>query len=98
MILNIFTVFDSKAEAYLPPFYMSSIGQAQRAFTDSVSNPEHQFGKHPEDYTLFLIGNFDDSSCAIDMHTTPVSLGTGIELSSVSQVPKVPDGSAANAA
>lgn len=60
MQLHMFTVYDSKAKAYLPPFFMGQIGQAVRAFSDCVDNAEHAFSKHPEDYTLFRCGTFDD--------------------------------------
>lgn len=65
MLLKIFTVFDQKAKAYLPPFYMQNEGMAIRALTDSVRDPEHQFGKFAEDYTLYTLGEFDDSTSII---------------------------------
>lgn len=57
--LRMFAIFDSKAAAYLPPFFLPEIGQAHRLFGDCCRNPEHEFGKHPEDYTLFILGFFD---------------------------------------
>ncbi|AXL14758.1 nonstructural protein [Microviridae sp.] len=60
MIHKIYTIYDSKAEAYLPPFFMHQQGMALRTFTDCVNDPNHAFGKHPEDYTLFNAGIFDD--------------------------------------
>lgn len=79
MLLQAFTVFDSKAEAYLPPFYMSTKGQAVRAFTDSANDPNHAFHKHPEDYTLFLVGTWDDATAFIHLEKTPVPIGKAIE-------------------
>ena len=51
---------------------------AQRAFNDCVNDAEHNFGRHPEDYTLFKIGEFDDQTAEINWET-PQSLGNGIE-------------------
>ena len=82
MILNIFTVYDEKAHAYLPPFFMPRIEQAIRVFTDCTNSEDHQFGKHPHDYTLFHSGEFDDNSCKF-LITTPKSLHNGVELVSV---------------
>lgn len=79
MIFKVFTVFDSKVEAYLQPFFMPAKGAAIRAFTEIVCDVNHAFGKHPEDYTLFEIGSFDDSNAKLDMYPTPLSLGVGIE-------------------
>ncbi len=62
---RIFTVFDEKAKAYLPPFVLAEVGMALRIFGDCVNSKDHQFGKHPHDYTLFAIGCFDDSTGTI---------------------------------
>lgn len=80
MITKMYTVYDSKAEAYLPPFYMQSTGLAMRSFEDTVKDQDHHFAKHPEDYTLFEVGTFDDQTCTIETHKTPISLAKAIEL------------------
>jgi len=78
MILNLFSVYDQKAQAYLPPFYLGQIGQATRIFTDCCNSKDHQFGAHPQDYTLFHLGEWDDNNCE---HTiaAPQLLGNGVE-------------------
>jgi hypothetical protein len=62
----IFSVRDSKAGAYLPPFFMPTRAQAERAFADCINDEKHQFGKHPEDYTFYEIGSFDDHTGKIE--------------------------------
>ena len=79
MILKMFTIYDQKARAYLPLFFLPMAAQAQRTFADTVNSSDHQFGKHPEDYTLIEIGEFDDSSAAINPHPVPETIGTGIQ-------------------
>lgn len=79
MLLKIFTVYDCKAEAYLPPFYLSAVGQALRHFADTANDASHPFGKHPADYTLFQIGQFDDQHASISMLEAKISLGTALE-------------------
>ncbi len=54
-----FTVFDTKAETFMPPFFVPSRGLAIRAFEDCINSPDHHFGQHPADYTLFALGSFD---------------------------------------
>lgn len=66
MILNIYTVFDSKANAHIAPFFMHNDEVAIRAFTQMVSDENHQFGKNPEDYYLKNIGSFDDVDGQVD--------------------------------
>lgn len=79
MIVKMYSVYDSKAEAFLPPFFMLSRGSAIRDFSDAVNDASHVFFKHREDYTLFELGSFDDSSAAFALSLTPTSLGVGIE-------------------
>lgn len=79
MIQKIFAVRDSKTEAFLQPFFMPARGAAIRGFTDAVNDPSHGMGKHPEDYTLFEIGSFDDESGALVSHPSPQSIGSGFE-------------------
>jgi hypothetical protein len=62
---SIFSVFDEKAMAYLPPFVMHREEMAMRVFSDCVNDSDHAFGKHPSDYTLFCLGGFDDGTGVI---------------------------------
>lgn len=61
MIKKVFSVYDEKSEAYLQPFYLDTVGQAIRAITDCVNDNNHAFCRHTADYTLFQLGEFDDS-------------------------------------
>lgn len=79
MILHMFTVYDSKARAYLPPFFMQSKGAAIRSFDDSVNDPASAFHKHPEDYTLMELGTYDDSKAEFDLLEAHDALGCAIE-------------------
>lgn len=62
-MLRVYTLFDSKTEAYIPPFYAKAKGDAIRQITQVVNdkNSKQDFAKYPEDFTLFEIGVFDDS-------------------------------------
>lgn len=79
MIQKIFTVFDSKAEAYGAPFVMGSRGEALRGFADAVGDSQCPYNKHPEDYTLFELGEYDTACAVITTYDTPKSLGVAIE-------------------
>lgn len=62
MIVGMYAVFDTKAGAYMPPFFMHNHAMAQRAIMGATMDKEHQFYKHPEDYTLHYLGEFDDNT------------------------------------
>lgn len=80
MKLEVFSVYDSKAQAYLPPFFLPKPAMAIRIFTECVNSPEHQFGKHPADYTLFHVGSFDDTDGDIISIDPQKNLGNGLHL------------------
>lgn len=79
---KLYTVFDEKAEAFLPPFFVPAHGLALRAFKDCVNSNDHQFGKHPADYTLFYLGTWDDVTCNFKIETRK-SLGNGVEFKEI---------------
>lgn len=91
MIYQIFTVHDQKAGAYLPPFYFTTKGQAIRAFADTCNDPAHAFSKHPEDYTLFDLGTYDDGTAGFNPHVTPISLGTALEHRQETEILHMPE-------
>lgn len=62
MKLNVYSIYDVKAGVYQRPFYAGADGEATRAFSDLVTDGEHPVGKHPEDYSLFRLGVFDDNN------------------------------------
>lgn len=79
MILQVFSIFDSKGEFFHVPFFKKTRGEAIRDFTE-LSNDSNSFvSKYPEDYTLFHIGSFADDCGKLDPVITPTSLGLAIE-------------------
>ena len=80
MSMKMFIVYDSKAEAYLQPFYAQATGAGVRIFSQASSDQSHQFFKHGADYTLFEIGSFDESTGTLVIADAKVNLGTALEL------------------
>lgn len=74
-----FSIYDQKADAYLPPFILPRQEMAERTFSDCCSSPNHAFGRNPEDYTLVAIATFNDSKGKISPYEVPNVIGTGIE-------------------
>ena len=56
------SIYDTAAGVYMRPFFVQSEGQAKRMFSDIANDREHDVGAHPEDYSLFRIGQFDDNA------------------------------------
>jgi hypothetical protein len=84
MILKIYAIHDSAANAYLPPFFQHNDGIAIRSFQDNVnSTEENNLSKHPDQFTLFHIGEYDDSKGIITPADHLKSLGNGLEYKNI---------------
>ena len=59
MKIEIFAIHDSKAEAYMQPFFTQATGVAIREFTKLSNDETHPIGQNPTDYTLFYLGTWD---------------------------------------
>ena len=59
-----FTIYDSKEEIYHQPYFLINTSVAIRQFTD-MANDDTKIAKHPEDYTLWYLGSYEDSSATI---------------------------------
>lgn len=77
--ISMFTVYDSKVEAYLPPFYTRSIGEALRSWEEAVNDPNTAFAKHPADFTLFHIGTFEDSTAQMELFDAKRAISNALE-------------------
>lgn len=77
---KMFTVYDSKAKAYLQPFHARQAGEAMRMFAKAANDVKHDFHKYGADYTLFEIGTWDEAKGQVEMHPGKINLGTGLEM------------------
>jgi len=89
MKLKMYSVYDSKAECFGTPFFMSSRGLAIRAFTDLVNDTRSSVNKYPGDFSLFEVGEWDDNNARVESFA-PVSLGIAQSYVKEAEVVKVP--------
>lgn len=66
MKLQILAIKDVKVNAFMQPFFMRTNEEAIRAFTTTVNDPTTQFNKHPEDFHLYNLGEFDEIDGTIE--------------------------------
>lgn len=78
MNLNIFSVFDSKAGAFVQPFFSQSVGTAVRDFESACNEEGSNFARYGGDYTLFHLGTFDQNIGKFEILETPANLGLAI--------------------
>lgn len=68
------SVYDSKAQAYLPPFVAATAAVATRMLVAAMENRESEFWRFAEDYQLFELAFFDDESGQVEGHSGPISI------------------------
>lgn len=77
-------VYDRQAECFGRPVFTAAIGLAVRSFTDEVNRPsqDNPMWLHPDDYTLYQIGVYDDQEGSFDPFGRPekVSSGTSVKV------------------
>lgn len=59
MIDKMFAVYDLKMNLFMSPYCGRNVDSGIRSFGDMVANPQAPFSKHPEDYVLYVVGEFD---------------------------------------
>lgn len=77
---KIYSIYDQCAKAYNSPFYMHNDAMAIRALQANVNNPDSNINKNPEDFILYVLGEFDDSTASFNMHEAPEKVAMAISL------------------
>lgn len=69
MLLNVYSIFDAKLAVFNTPFFARANGEAIRSFSDLVHDSRTTVAQHPEDFSLFHIGQYDDEKgCLLPSH------------------------------
>lgn len=53
---------DRALDAFMRPFFAQTKGQAIRMFNDEVNNNQSPMFAHPDDYDLYYLGMWDDTT------------------------------------
>lgn len=80
--LRLYSLFDQGAQAYLRPFWSDFKVNAQRSFRQLVNqkdNSDNMVANHPDQFTLFELGEFDVRTGVFSQHAIPLTLGNGLE-------------------
>lgn len=62
----VIAIYDKATEAYMRPSTFQSKGQAIRMFIDEANREGSEIGRHPEDFSLFHIGNYTDHDAKLE--------------------------------
>ena len=74
MKTKLYCFFDSKSSSYDRPCYSSNKGTAIRDITDLLKE-DNKYSRHPSDYVLFEVGEFDSTTGLVVSYDAPQSCG-----------------------
>ncbi len=78
MQLKMFSIYDSKAEAWIQPFFSLATGSAIRSFETAANEEGNDFNRYGADYTLFEVGYFDQHTGELRALKANINLGLAI--------------------
>lgn len=78
--LFVFTIYDSKAQAYMQPYCAPNEAVAIRDFAHAANSKDSQVGRFPEDFTLFAIGEWDVQAGTLKPYPTAKAVNKAINL------------------
>ncbi len=62
MKVQLYAVFDTCSGIYEKPFFHTADAAVKREFQDIATAAEHAIAKHPEHYSIWRLGNFDNTT------------------------------------
>lgn len=69
--MKIYVVHDVQANVFGTPQFMLTDGIALRTVSDLIKDPASILAKHPEDFSLYMIGEYDEASGTIKAMDRP---------------------------
>lgn len=95
---NVYATYDTCAGIYSKPFTAQSDNEVVRSFGDIVKDKTHPIGQHPEHYSVWRIGSFNDQDAKLIPDNPKECLITAMEVAALAdapvtehQVPEHPD-------
>jgi len=88
MKLKIFSLYDEKAQVFNTPQYLAHKGEAIRMLQTTLGAKESMMSKYPEDFNLYCLGTYDDSTGKIISNDIPELVIRATELLAVQSTEK----------
>lgn len=79
MKINAYSVQDIKSGRFNAPFFVQSHAEALRMFDQNCKNPETLWNKYPSDFSIFLVGQFDDTTGHLETKELPLFLASALD-------------------
>lgn len=82
MTVYVIVSIKDRAIGFGRPAFVPSEGSAIRSFQDEINNnqPNNEMNRHPDDFDLYQLGTFDDSSGQFVCPPSPQQIAIGKQL------------------
>lgn len=74
MKINMYAIKDRQLDAFMLPFPAQTNGAAIRSFGNHTKEEGHPVAQHPDDYSLYHLGDYDDQVGKMTSLETPVKI------------------------
>lgn len=74
-----FTILDHKAQAHSIPFFAPTVEVAERHFTDLSNDLDTSIGRYPADFTLYLVGTFNQDTADVEPIRPKQHIGNALD-------------------
>lgn len=64
--LEMFAIYDKAVGSYMRPFFHMTKGSCLRQLMDDLKDPNSPVAAHPEDYTVFHLGTWNDENADLE--------------------------------
>lgn len=78
--IKIVAIRDRHAAVFSQPMYFATEGAAIRAFQDALNDTQSQMHKHPDDYDMYLLGEWNDTDGKFKNAELPTIIARGGQL------------------
>lgn len=75
MQTKLYAIKDSKSNSYGPPMCFGTRGLFLRFISEELQRGQCVWAKHPQDFNMFEVGDYDVDSGSIQIYETKESLG-----------------------
>jgi len=83
MIYKCFAVKDKALDSYSAPFTQATVEAGQRMWRDLVmfeGGENNRYARNPEDYSLYLLGEYDDTTGQMIALETPMQISNATDV------------------
>ena len=89
-VVNVYSIFDTKARAYMQPWYATNHDVAFRNCRASMTQPQSPMAQFPVDFNLFCLGQFDELTGEFHQNGEHMNLGNFSQFVPEENTPPLP--------